>query len=182
MEILRFDRSAYAAMRARLAGTDGNRISLNEYTAAGLFALSVDFSDAMGSLYAREPIEDLKQVSAWIDMAEAGEEYNLTPAQIWAGLQECAARGMLAVAVNVEDPETVFVQLAADPATTRSGGAMARLRTAVTLLRLGRAEVMPAPDARAHRERIWRLTAWGAVVPGPGAEAERRQVAGVLDA
>lgn len=182
METLQFDRSAYTAMQARLARSDGRQISLNEYTAAGLFALSVDFSDAMDSLCARERIEDLQQLSAWIDLASAGEEYNLTPAGIWAGLQECAARGMLTVAVNIEDPEQVFVQLAADPATTRNSGALGRLRTAVTLLRLGRVEVMPAQAARTHRERIWRLTAWGGVIPGHGAEAEKREEAGRLDA
>ena len=63
METLQFDRSAYTAMQARLAGSDGGRISLNEYTAAGLFALSVDFSDAIDSLCAREHIEDLQQLS-----------------------------------------------------------------------------------------------------------------------
>ncbi|MBJ2152640.1 hypothetical protein [Paracoccus sp. IB05] len=182
METLQFDRRAYTEMQARLSGTDGRRISLNEYAAAGVFALSIDFSEAMDSLAAREPVADMQQASAWIDLAEAAGEYNLTPAQLWAGLQECAARGMLTVAVNMEDPEQVFVQLAADPATTRNGGALGRLRTAVTLLRLGRAEVMTMDQARQHRERIWRLTAWGGVVPGSGAEAEKREEVGRLDA
>lgn len=90
--------------------------------------------------------------------------------------------GYATVAVNIEDPETVFVQLASDPSTTRNGGAMSRLRTAVTLLRLGRAEVMPVQAARTHRERTWRLTAWGGVIPGHGAEAEKAWMAGRIDA
>lgn len=178
METLQFDRRAYTEMQARLAGSDGGRISLNEYAAAGVFALSIDFSDALDSLAAREPVADMQQASAWIDLAETAGEYNLTPAQLWAGLQECVARGMLTVAVNMEDPEQVFVQLAADPATNRNGGAMGRLRTAVTLLRLGRAEVMTMDQARDHRERAWRLTAWGGVMPGPGTEAEKHKGAG----
>lgn len=183
MTMFQFDCSAYKAMQARLAGSDcGHQVSLNEYCAAALFALSVDFSEAMDSLCAKERIEYLDQLSAWIDLASAGEEYNLTPASIWAGLQECAARGMLTVAVNIEDPEQVFVQAASDPSATRNGGAMSRLRTAVTLLRLGRAEVMPMQDARIHRERIWRLTAWGGVIPGPGEEAEKARMAGLADA
>jgi len=41
---------------------------------------------------------------------------------------------------------------------------------------------MPMQDARIHRERIWRLTAWGGVIPGPGEAAEKTQMAGLADA
>lgn len=161
METLHFDRSAYTAMQTRLAGSDGRGISMNEYIAAGLFALAVDFSDAFDRLAQRQPLdEDMQEhLAGWLDMGAAATEYNLTTAQIWAGLCEAAARGMLTVAVNVEDPEQVFVQLASDPATTRNSGALGRLRTGLWLLHMGRADMVDFDTASAEREKVWQLAA-----------------------
>ncbi|MFT3689153.1 hypothetical protein [Paenirhodobacter sp.] len=159
MEILHFDRTAYTAMQARMAETDGRGISINEYLAAGLFALAVDFSDAFDRLAQREPLEDMQDLAGWIDMGAAATEYNLTTAQIWAGLQECAARGMMIVAVNMEDPEQVYCGLASDPTTTRNSGALGRLRTGLWLLHMGRADMVDFDTARTEREKVWQLAA-----------------------
>ena len=176
METLQFDRTAYTAMQARLTATDGREISMNEYLAAGLFALAVDFSEAFDRLAQREPIGDTEDLSGWIDIGAAATEYNLTTAQIWAGLQECAARGMLTIAVNIEDAEQVWCSLAADPCTTRSAGALGRLRTGLWLLHMGRADIVDFGTAGREREKVWQLAA------RHRQEAEKREGAGQLDA
>lgn len=137
MEMLQFDRSAYTAMQARIVGTDGRQISLNEYAAAGVFALAIDFSDAFDSLATGEPVENMTEAAAWINLAEAASRYHVTQDGLRTGLLESAARVMLKVAVNIGNLEQVFVQLAADPATALNGGAMSHLNVAITLLGSG---------------------------------------------
>lgn len=137
METLQFDCTAYSAMRAKIAGTNGHQITLNEYAAAGVFALAIDFSDAFDSLATGELVESMTKASAWINLAEAAARHHVTQDGLRTGLLECAARGMLKVAVNIGNLGQVFVQLAADPATALNGGAMSHLNVAITLLGSG---------------------------------------------
>jgi len=162
MSTVEFEISAFLAMRERLEHSEDKSISVDEWLAAAIFFLCAVDSDP---LIGDEPIEEPSAVRGWIRLSAQAEMFRVSQSEIWTGLQECAARGVLVVAGCVWDPDLVFAELMIDPKHNKDAGAMSDLKGALKILDTGRDFRLDRPLARVARERLLRMAAREKVKP-----------------